>query len=254
MADEIDINIGSFNLDETNNIAIADIDIKIAKAISQSALAKSHGSVIPIGKRQNVSVKVKGTIIGSNYDALRTNLDNLKGALEKDTEQNLTIDDDRKISVQYSGFSYSYRTLRTFADFSFDLIASDPFWYDLTIDNDTRTPTSGVGYTVNNPGNAPTRCKVRLTNNSGGVVADNIKLKNNTTGEEFQYRGTLADTKALVVNNRVDDEDQSVLNDGTDDIKNFEGDFITLDAGDNTIVYTGAANVQVKIEFYPAYF
>jgi hypothetical protein len=57
-----------------------------------------------------------------------------------------------------------------------------------------------------------------------------------------------------VVNNRVDDEDVSVLNDAVDDIKNFEGDFITLNTGDNTVVYTGAANVQVKIEFYPAYF
>ncbi|MBI4430712.1 MAG: phage tail family protein [Candidatus Omnitrophica bacterium] len=254
MANEIDINIGSFNLDETNQIAVADIDIKVAKAISQSSLAKSHGSVIPIGKRNNLTVKIKGTIIGTNYDNLRANLDNLKAALEKDSEQNLTLDDDRKVKVQYSGFSYSYRTLRTFADFSFDLIASDPLWYNQAISNDTRTPTSGSGYTVNNPGNAPTRCKVTLTNNSGGAVVDNIRLKNNTTGEEFQYRGTLANTKALVVNNRVDDEDVSVLNDGVDDIKNFEGDFITLNAGDNTIVYTGAANVEVKIEFYPAYF
>ena len=53
MANEIDINIGTFNLDETNNIAIADIDIKVAKAISQSALAKSHGSVIPGIKELN---------------------------------------------------------------------------------------------------------------------------------------------------------------------------------------------------------
>lgn len=250
MANEIDINVGSFDLDTTNNIAIEDISYKISKAVRNTDLLKSHGSVIPIGKRTNITANIKGTIIGTNYDALRTNLDALKAALESTSEYNLTTDDDRFMKVQYRGFSYSYRTMRTFADFSFDLIASDPFWYSVTLSSDTRTPTSASGYTPTAiSGNASTRCKITMTNNSGGDIADNIKFENTTTGEVFQYRGTLASTKVLVVNNRVDSSDLAVTNDSVDDIKNFEGDFITANVGSNTFKYTGTANVQVKIEY-----
>lgn len=253
MSNEIDIDIGSFNLDTTNNIAIKDINVKVAKAISQADLAKAHGSVIPIGKRKNMTVQIKGTIIGADYDALRTNLDALKAALEATSEQKLTLDDDRYLMVQYSGFAYSYATLRTFADFSFDLVASDPFWLSETLTEDERTPTSGVGYTIANAGNAATRVKVTLTKLGSGAVVNDAKLQNTTTGEEFQYLGTINSTKALVVNNRVDDADQSVENDGTDDIANFEGDFITLNPGNNTIIFTGTAGVQVTLEYREAW-
>ncbi len=40
-----------------------------------------------------------------------------------------------------------------------------------------------------------------------------------------------------------------VLNDGVDDIKTFEGDFIILQPGNNTIEYTGTANAIVKFEW-----
>lgn len=163
MANEIDIDIGTFNLDTTNDIAIKDINIKVARAVSQADLAKFHGSVIPIGKRKSITVQIKGTIIGSDYDDLRSNLDALKAAMESVSEQKLTLDDDRFLMVQYSGFSYSYATLRTFADFSFDLIASDPLWLSETLSEDKRIPTSGVGYTIANAGNAPTRAKITIT-------------------------------------------------------------------------------------------
>lgn len=253
MSNEIDIDLGTFNLDTTNDIAIKDINVKVAKAISQADLAKIHGSVIPIGKRKNITVQIKGSIVGSDYDDLRSNLDALKAALEASAEQKLTLDDDRFLMVQYSGFSYSYATLRTFAEFSFDVIASDPFWLSETLSEDERTPTSGVGYTIANNGNAATRVKVTLTKTGSGAVVNDIQLENTTTGEKFQYLGTLNSTKALVVNNRVDDMDVTVENDGTDDIAHFEGDLITLNPGNNTIKFTGTAGVKVKLNYREAY-
>lgn len=252
MANEIDITLGSFNLDTTHQIAISDINIKVAKAISQADLAKMHGSVSPVGKRKNITAQIKGTIIGTDYDALRSSLDALKAAMEAVAEQKLTLDDDRFLMVQYSGFSHSYSNLRTFSNFSFDLIASDPFWYAETLSEDERIPASGVSYVITNNGNAATRAKVTLTNPGPSSVTDDIQFENRTTGELFKYRGALLSNGVLVVNNRVDAEDVS-FNCLAEDIANFEGDFIFLNPGDNTIVFTGAAGMRVKINYREAW-
>jgi len=106
---------------------------------------------------------------------------------------------------------------------------------------------------VNNPGNAPTRVKVQISN-SGSSIQDDCKLENQTTGETMQYRGTVAAGQDLIVNNRMDSQDLAVTNNGIDDIKNFEGDFITLNPGNNTIVFTGTSGTRVRLHFRPAYY
>lgn len=245
MANEVQIYLGSFQLDTANDIAIADINFALKKAVSVADLPKQDGAIVPIGKRREMTAKVSGTIIGTNYDDLRSNLDALKAALEDTAEQKLTTDDDRYLMVQYRGFSWSYATLRTFASFSFDLIASDPFFLSETESTSSTTPTSGVGYTVNNAGNATARCKITINANTS--LADNIKLENSTTGELFYFRGTLANTKDLILNNRYGQADITVTNDGVDAIGDFEGDVITLASGNNTIIYTGgSADVEIK--------
>lgn len=261
MANEIDIDIGTFDLNTTNGINISDIDVRIGKAIKSSDLPKTHGAVIPIGKRKEISISVRGGVLGSDHDDLRSKLDALKAALESSSEQKLTTDDDRYLMVQYRGFSYSYQPLRRFAAFSFDVVASDPFWYAESKTTVTKTEgvdlTNAVAFTVNNPGNAPTRVKITFTNNdtgSGSTISDDIKVENLTAGEEFQYRGDLASTKDLEVDNRVIADDLEVENDGADDIANFEGDFITLNSGDNSIRITSASpGYGIQIEYYAAY-
>ena len=254
MADEIDINIGTFDLDSANNIAVEDININVAKSIQEFDLPKFHGSVIPIGKRKSLSVRIRGTITGSNYDNLRSKLDGLKAGFESSSEQNLTLDDDRILKVQYRNFSYSYKTLRTFADFSVDLVAADPFWYAASVTiNDQNPAISGSSYVVNNPGNAPTRVKVQISN-SGGSITDDCRLENQTTGEVMQYRGTVATGQDLIVNNRMDSQDLLVTNNGVDDIKKFEGDFITLNPGNNTIVFTGTSGTRVRLHYRAAHY
>lgn len=252
MANEISRNIGSFSLDQSH-LTISDINIRVSKSLGSHPLPKYHGSVIPIGKRSAIRIKLSGTCIGTEYDDLRTNLDALKAAFENSSEQNFTIDDDRVIKAQYEGFSYSFANLRTFAEFEVNLIVSDPFWYAASLTTDTRTPTSGVGYTINNPGNAPARVKISGSRAAGSIV-DLFKVTNSTTGEIAQFRGTVATADILVIDNRVSSGDLSVTNDGVDAIDEFEGSFITLNPGDNTIVFTGAAGVSLTLEFYPAYY
>lgn len=254
MADEIDINVGTFDLDQTNNVAVEDINISVAKSIQEFDLPKFHGSVIPIGKRKTLSVRIRGTITGSNYDNLRSKLDGLKGAFESNSEQNLTLDDDRILKVQYRNFAYSYKTLRTFSDFSVDLVAQDPFWYAASLTTSDQNPvTVGTPFIVNNPGNAPARVKVQVSH-ATAAIQDDCRLENQTTGETMQYRGTIFSGQNLIVNNKMDSPDLSVTNNGADDIKNFEGDFITLNPGNNSLVFTGVNGTRVQIIFRAAYY
>ncbi len=253
MANEIDIDIGTFNLDETNKVAVSDINIRASKKLSQSKIPKAEGSIIPVSMKAVIDISLSGTIIGTDYDNLRTNLDNLKAAFESSSEEKLTLDDDRFIMVQYKDFSIKYETLRTFCKFSVSLIASYPVWLSETLSSDERVPTSGVGYTINNPGNAPTRLKVTITAPAGGI-SDDCQLENTTKNELMKYRGAIAAGKSLVVNDRTDQDDQTVENDGTEDWANFEGDFITLDPGDNTIEFTGTTGATVKLEYRGAWY
>lgn len=254
MANEVDINIGTFDLDSSNNVAIEDIQVSIMKSVAEHALPKYHGSVIAIGKRKSMTVRIRGSVKGSDYDALRTSLDSLKNAFDDTAEKKFTTDDDRQLFVQYRNFSYSWEAIRTFLRFSVELIASDPFWLSQTLNSDSRTPSTGVGYTITNAGNAPTRVKVTITAGAGGIVANDIKLQNTTVGETFQYNAAVAAAQDVVVNNKVDTPDLVVTNNGVSDFQKFEGDFITLNPGANTIVFTSlAVNPVVKLEWRDAY-
>jgi hypothetical protein len=58
----------------------------------------------------------------------------------------------------------------------------------------------------------------------------------------------------LEIDNRYDTADLEVFNDGTDATVDFEGDFIELEPGDNTIVFTGPILTGVKITFRDTYY
>lgn len=245
MANEVDINIGSFSLDSSNGIAIEAISIAVNKALQEFDIPKADLSVIPIARRRSISVRVRGSLTAANHDALRTALNALKNAIESSSEQKFTTDDDYYMKGQYKSFGYDYVTMRTFIRFSMELAISYPFWVSETLTTSTPSWTTGVNFVVNNPGTAPARLKVTITSDAGGAIADDCLFQNVTTGESFQYRGTIAATKALIVNNRVDADDLAVTNDGTADIANFEGDFITLNPGNNNLKLTCARSAAV---------
>lgn len=245
MANEIQIKFNSFNLDDGSTFVIDSIQVEENKSVNTHKIPKTDGSIAETAKRESLSISVKGTIGSSDYDALRSNLDSLKAAVH-DGLQKFTMDDDRYIMAQISSFKKSWITFRTLLSFDISFVAHFPFWLSETEHTDERTPTSGVGYTINNAGNAPTRCKIEVTAPAGGI-SDNLKIENQTNGKSYQFRGTVAAGEKLEVDNRYDTDDFEVLNDGADDHANFEGDFITLEPGDNTIVYTGTAGATVKI-------
>lgn len=251
MANETRLYFGSLNL-ASYDLVLSTIRIKESKSIKLFDIPRIDGSVAEQAKRKSLVISVEGTVIGSDYDLLRANIDTVKAALQSGL-QKFTTDDDRYMMAQMQSFNYEYRTLRTFAEIRAEFLAHYPFWLSETMITDERTPTSGVGYTITNNGNAPTRVKVEFTAPVGGIV-DNIQMENITRSELFKYRGTVVVGQILEVDNRVDSDDFQVLNNGVDDHKNFEGDFFTLVAGANTIKFTGQAGTIVKLSYRDAWY
>lgn len=247
MANEIALKLGTFSLDTGTTYAISSFEINESKSVTTHNIPKTDGAIAEEAKRGPITISIKGTIGSTNYDALRTAIDALKAALQAGI-QKLTLDDDRYIMAQLKSFKKSFITLRTVAEFSADFVAHYPFWLAETATEDSRTPTSGSGYVLANNGNAPARCKIEITPVSV-TITDDIKIENQTNGKSFQYRGTLNGYDTLEVDNRCDTDDYEVLNDGADDIENFEGDFIELDPGNNTIIFTSAVASVVVITY-----
>jgi hypothetical protein len=252
---EIAINFNGLNIGTGNEVAVSDIDIKETKSVKTTPIPKTDGSIAETARRTGLTISMQGSITGGNYDALRTNVDAFKAILQSGL-QKFTLDDDRFIYAQLKDFSYSYKTLRTFANWSASFTAHFPYWQAEIASSDVRTPVSGSSYAISNPGNSSARAYVKIT--SGRVtIADDIKIENATNGQSFQYRGSLLGTgQILEIDNRYSSDDFAVLNNSADDTVNFEGDFLEIAAGTNLITYTGSAAgtvPEVEIKFRGAW-
>jgi len=247
MANEIELKFGSLNLNSTNEITISAISIKENKDVKVSKIPKADRSVAETARRNSLTVTVKGDIIGSDYDDLRTNLDTLKAGLHNG-KQKFTLDDDRYIMGQLKNFTEGVVHLKRMCTWSASFVCEDPLWLAETATVDDRTPTSGTPYNVTNAGNAPVRAKIEFTAPAGGISND-IQFENTTNSELMKYIGDVVATEDVEIDNRYDTDDFQVLNNGVDDHANFEGDFITLEPGVNALEFTGTVGTDVKVTF-----
>lgn len=249
----ISITFGSFTFNSTNNIAVSRISEEASQNPTITKLPKQYGSVAETAKVASKVITLEGDIAGTSYDNLQTNINAFKAAILNGIQQ-LSIDDTKYIMAQIKGTPrIEYEHLTRYAKWKVSFIAHYPFWLSETLHTDERVPTSGAGYTINNAGNAPTRVKVEITAPGGGV-SDNIQIENTTRGELCKYRGDVTGYQTVEIDNRVDTDDFQVLNNSVDDTVNFEGDFINLSPGDNTIEFTGTANCIVKLSYQDAWY
>lgn len=252
MAASISIKFGNLTLAPSVNLAIAPISISENKRINFHNIPKSDGSIAEEAKRESIKISMQGILSGADYDAVRNALNDLESALQNGF-QKFTIDDERFILAQMQSFKKNFRAMRTYIAFNAEFVAHYPFWISEDENVDDRTPTTTVGYVINNAGNAISRCKVEFTAPAGGID-DDIKLENQTNGNVFRFRGEISAADVLLIDNRYDTDDFKVENDGADAFADFEGDFFTLSPGDNTIVFTGPADTDVKITYRDAWY
>ncbi len=249
----IQLKFGTLALDSTNNITISKINWKDSRSIQTSNIPVTDGAIAEEAKLGAKTLIVEGDIAGSGYDALQANIDTLEAGLKSQGLAALTKDDARYIMAQLKDFTFDYVHPTRLAKWTATFVAHFPFWLSETELTDSRVPASDVGYTINNPGNAPARVKFTFTAPGGGI-SDNLKVENQTTGKSFQYRGNVSGYESLEVDNRYDTDDFEVLNNGVEDHANFEGDFITLNPGDNTIVFIGTENTIVAMAYRATFY
>ncbi len=249
MSNEIQVFFGSFQF--TGNYSVSNVDIPEPMPVRISNIPKNDGSVAEEAKRKSVEIKLKGTVKGSDYDDLRSNMDDLRAAIYAG-KQFLTFDDDRKIKCQLKSFSTKSIFFRRYIAFNISFIADYPYFVSQSETPDDRVPTSGVTYNLTNNGNAPARCKIEITAPGGGI-SDDIQIDNTTNGQQCKYRGDVAAGEDLEIDNRYDTDDFEVLNNGVDDFTNFEGDFMVLEPGVNAVKFTGPASTGVKFTWRDTY-
>lgn len=246
MSATIQLKFGTLSLDSTINVTISGISEKSAKPVQTYNIPVTDGAVAETAKLGPKTITIQGDIAGTSYDNLRSNIDNLHSGLLGQGLAKLTKDNERYIYCQLKDFSYAYDHLTRRATWSASFTAHYPFWLAETATTDHKAPgqaVSGVGYTVTNEGNAPARVKVII--DPIDSLTDLCKFENTTLGQAFQYRGLVGSTDYLEVDNRFDSDDFEVLLTSVDDMVNFEGDFITLTSGPNTVEFTGAESTDI---------
>jgi Phage tail protein len=246
MANEISVKFNNLALDD-GTYNIGKIDFSGRDTINAHTIPKSNETILETARRGALEIRIEGMVLGTEYDNLRTNIDALRAAL-RNGEQQFIIDDDRYILARLKDFDYSYTVMRRVASFSANFIAGYPYWRAVNATSDESIPTSGEEYTLTNNGNASARCKVEITA-TGGAIADDCIFNNITAGIGFKFRGTIASGKTLIVDNRYSTDNFIVTNDGSDAHANYEGDFISLDAGANSVEFVGVAGTTVKVTY-----
>ena len=249
----IAVKFGSHNLGTTEDVE--QIQVRSGHVVEPVYIPRKNGFLVPAGSLGFGEISMSGKLVSTTYTNLRTARDTFKAAV-KGAKQQLTFDDERYIYCQLRDFDWAFITMNTCLFWTATFVADEAKEYSITFQSDSEvSPSSGVAYNMTQNGNATTRAKITITNTSGGSISG-FTFENTTTGELFKYVGTLADTKALVVNNFAGTTDTAitVTNDGVDDIANFQGDPITLASGTNALKYTGSTTVTVKTEWHDAWY
>lgn len=249
----IAIKFGSHNLGTTEDVE--QIQARSSHIINPVFIPRKGGFIIPTGEVGPGEISLSGKLVSSSYDNLSTAQNTFNSAL-KQGKAKLTFDNTYYMYGQLRDFDWSYIAMTKAIVWTATFVTEEAKRFSETFQSQTKSPTTGVAYTdVSNAGNATTRAKISITNNTGGNLS-NFTFENQTTGDKFKFTGTVSNTKILVVNNYADYSDTAitVTNDGTDAIAYFEGDPIRLASGTNSLVYTGSTAVSVKTEWHDAYY
>ena len=249
----IAIKFGSHNLGTTEDVE--QLQARSSHVINPVYIPRKNGFIIPAGEVGLGEISLSGKLTSSSYSNLSTAQNTFNAAL-KQGKAKLTFDDTYYMYGQLRDFDWSYIAMTKAIAWTATFVTEEAKRFSETFQSQTKSPTTAVAYTdVANSGNATTRAKISITNNTGGAIT-NFTFENQTTGDKFKFTGSLANTKVLVVNNYADylDTALTVTNDGTDAIAYFEGDPIRLASGTNSLVYTGSTAVSVKTEWHDAYY
>jgi len=212
----------------------------ISASIRAQVVARKDGGVIQGGLAIARKFKIKGRIHNDTQAASIAELDDLQAALipGKETPQDFQYIEGRvinsflnKLTVkQVLGTDHSVLNIQA------TLVSDNPYFVATGSSSSFVLDVVGnTSFDITSNGNVENSPIIYFMANAAAIV-DDIQLDNSTTSQQLIYRGTVLASNGVLINN----DNLTVLNNSEDDISNFEGDFIELNAGVNTIVYAGA--------------
>ncbi len=225
----------------------------VANTLDEARLPRRPGSLILAQKLGPRMFKVVGQLHGAVAETVHSQLNTMLANLAMAGKQNLQYRADRYAKGWLRNFGHSYPEggFHHAADVQIDFAADDPFLYDTVGQTHTQALDSLVGgsatFDVVNPGEF-TAVPV-FTLRAGVTITDNILVHNRTTGERFQWHGTLNAGQTLT----VDAEAFTVTYDSTDGLTWLDGDFVGLVAATNDFKYTGATLTLFRVTYRRRY-
>lgn len=239
---------------------VEEIEISQPHSIVPMKVPKRHGAVVQeVPTLDPVRISMRGKIQEQDLDTLLTTLGNFQKTFSRFNKK-LYIYNDRYYYAYVLSFGYKYIEGAVFKSlaYSIDFFCADPFQYSTTEVTDSRTLNSSdtaiditnniyrESFTLNNPGNSYVYPKFTITpaNDINSVIIRNI-----TTGRNITYTGTVTSGQSLV----IDCANLTVTNNGTEDLTNFSGSFLWLNAGNNSFQYEGKITATYVCNFVPRY-
>ena len=212
------------------------VNLPIEKDVKEDNIPRRDGSIIQTPYLKSRKIKIKGNIHNTTSAASWTELMAMQAALLAG-EDKFYHRSDRYIDCYCKKIDPKFieGTDKAVIDMQIELIAQRPFFIAAGAStSDVFNVTGNYSFNINGLGNAFEEPIVYICA-TGGTITDEIKLTNNANGRAFQYRGTLGNGLTL----EVDTKEVTVENNAADGLSQFEGDFLTIEAGSNSFAYEG---------------
>lgn len=210
------------------------------------------GSLIPDNRLQSRTIRLKGTVAGTDVISARSSFDSLMKSLlswKSDEKRNLFLYDDRYLEVFMKGFDWSYLNNLMYIGYNAQFVAP-------------RSTTQSIGkirkrsvisgtvteFNLTYNGNADTRPLVSFIADQGSAITT-CQLENLTTQENIIYSGTVPTSLTL----NIDCDSGSVLNNSVNKVSDFgTSDFMKLIRGTNYFRFSGS-NCTILIDYFERY-
>jgi phage-related protein len=206
--------------------------------VSSDRIPRAHGSKVQAPYLKERKIQVSGKLHNSTQAATETQFIAMQQALLFQVEKSFQMSSSKYINCYCEKIDPrpAQGTDRAVLEVDINLVAANPFFY-----------STGASYSFS--GVVPAGVSNFSIDNNGTVfsepifnfyaatmtITDGVSVANLTNGKGMRYRGVVSRGTTLKINC----ETFEVLNNGVDGMSWFEGDFLTLEPGTNSLRAVG---------------
>jgi len=224
------------------------VNLPINNGISEDNIPRKQGALIQTPYLKARKIKIKGAIYNATRESAWTELMDLQSNLLSG-EGKFYHRSDRYIDCYTKKINpkFAKGTDKGVIDLEIELVAQNPYFIAAGAStSDAFNVTGDYNFNINGLGKAFEEPKIYICA-TGGEITDEIKF---TLGSKsFSFRGTVANGKTV----EIDTKEVTVENNSADGLSQFEGDFLTVEAGSNAFQYEGFTG-RLTIEHRPRWY